>query len=495
MTSFPAAPSANRWFARSGSLGVAGHLRYAASLLLHIGLGVVTLLIAVVTATDGNLAQNERLDVNDTQLWLAVLLWLVAFATLAVLWARRTRWGWLAPLIWALVGLPLAVSHARVETVPPSTACASAGRVELGMAPAGLEAPPPIAWCFDAGDGIREVAALGDTVYLAAASGELSALHGTSGEIRWQSEPGAASGAIAARPDLILGGGDTTVTAWDPTGRTLWTAATPGPVSSLAISDANGVYVACADGTILALDGATGAVRWVSLSPVTDAQLVISNRNLLAFDSRRAITVTVLDIGSGEVRGAWIYDLGPQTYLTPPVLTGKMLVAGYAILADDGRPVSGGAIGMEPVTGAILWDRPLESPVEIAPVNVGGAAFVLAHNGQLYRLEPHSGQDTRPREIIESRGLGSIDAARLLATDGRTVFIGQRSAGDDGGTVYGGIVTATDRTGAALWRFHLSEPPVLPVTMAEDFVFIPDGTALFAVRSPGPATVAATPVQ
>jgi hypothetical protein len=128
-------------------------------------------------------------------------------------------------------------------------------------------------------------------------------------------------------------------------------------------------------------------------------------------------------------------------------------------------------------------------------VNAGGTVHLLALNGQLYRLEPLSGQETRPREIIESRGIGVQNANRLLATDGNRVFIGQRSSGVSAGTVYSGVVTATDSSGSALWRFHLSESPALPVTMAGDVTVIPDGHALFAVRDPGPAKAAATPVQ
>lgn len=147
------------WPRSSGSLSVAAHVGYGASLVLHVGLGVLALLISVVTSLNETLAPNERIEANNTQLWLAVALWVVALATLGVLWGRRSRWGWMAPLIWALIGLPLAVTHAQVETMPPPAACATAGRLERGLNANGPKAPPPIAWCNEADSPIHAVAA------------------------------------------------------------------------------------------------------------------------------------------------------------------------------------------------------------------------------------------------------------------------------------------------------------------------------------------------
>ena len=493
MTSFPGEHFAAKWLRPSGSLSSAAHFGYAASLLLHIGLGTIALLIAVVTALNDNLATNERLDVNDTQLGFAVLLWVVALAAIGVLWARRSPWGWLAPLIWALIGLPLTVTHAQVEPIPPLGACATAGRMTVGFEAA--SGPPPVAWCHETDGTIHDVTAIDETVYLASISGALTALNTRSGEIQWESAGDAASAALVAGPEMVVGGGVAAVTAWSPAGREIWSTPTPGPVSALAMNDAHQVFVACADGTILALDGATGSALWQSLVPVIDANLIVSGREVYAYSAAREITIAVLDAASGEVGSAWIYDLGPRTVLTPPVVAGTTLVAGYEILADGGSPSAGGVIGMDPATGAINWDRPLDAPVQVAPVNVNGVAHVLSLNGHIYRLEPLSGQDVRPLEIIESRARGDRDANRLLSTDGGSVYISQRGAGATAGSAYNGVVTATDETGAALWRFRLSDAPSLPVTRSGDVVFVPDGRAIFAVLAPAQAMPAATPVQ
>lgn len=487
-------PSAPQSSHRTGRLSLAAHVGYAASLALHISLGTIALLIAVVTALNDNLASNERLDVNDTQLWLAVFLWVVALATIGVLWARRSPWGWLAPLIWALVGLPLAVTHAQVETIPPVSACATAGRITPGLTTTGPPSPPPIAWCHEADSPIHVVAAREETVYLASLDGTLTALDQASGETRWASEAGAATGAILARPGVVLGGGEATVSAWNPAGLALWTAATPGPVTSFAMNSADVVYVGCADGTILALDGATGAERWRMSTAITGPELALSGQDLFAFNAPREITIAVLDAASGEVRSAWIYDIGPQTFFTAPVLAGRSLVAGYEVRSDIAAN-TGGVLGMDPTTGAVRWDVQLNAPVEVAPAYTGGLAHVLAADGYLFRLDPQTGQGVQPPEMIESRGRVATGANRLLATNGAAIYISQRGGGISTDNIYSGVVTATDATGAAYWRFHLSEQPSLPVLLAGDDVFILDDRSLFAVLEPMPATAAGTPVQ
>ncbi len=486
MTSISGESSVHRWTNHSSNLSLAEHLGYAASLILHIGLGTITLLIAVVTARNDDLASNEQLDVNDSQIWLAVLLWIVAFAALGILWARRSPWGWLVPLIWALIGLPLAVTHAQVETIPPASACATAGRISPGLATAGRGSPPPITWCYETDSSIHAIAAHEETVYVASRDGTLTALERASGETRWESEVGKASGAVIARPGMVLGGGEATVTAWNPAGQELWTTATPGPVTSLAMNSADVVYVACADGTVMAIDGATGAERWQVSTAIPGAQLALTGQDLYVYNSPREITIAVLDPASGKTRSAWIYDMGPQTHFTSPVMAGKSLVAGYEVRSDDGAPISGGAIGMDPTTGAVRWNFPLNTPVQVAPTYTGGMAHLLALNGYLYRLDPQSGQVVQPPEIIESRGQGEAETNRLLATDGVTVYISQRGGEDSADNVYNGVVTATDLTGAALWRFHLRERPSLPVLLAGGDVYISDDRSLFAVLEPTP---------
>ncbi len=495
MTSLLGVSPTNQWLRRTGSLTAAGHIGYAASLALHLLLGTLALLIAVVTTLDDNLASNERLDVSDTKLGIAILLWLVALAVLGILWIRRSPWGWLAPLIWALVGIPLAVTHAEVEIIPPASACAAAGRISPGINSVNPEQLPSIAWCHESVSSVQAVATLGETVYLASMDGTLTALDQATGEIAWESGAGAASVAIVAQPEVVLGGDGSTVTAWTPAGQQLWTAATPGPVSALAMNGSDQVFVACADGTVLALDGKSGAERWRVTTAVTGAQLAITGQDLYAFNSPREITVILLEASSGEVRGAWMYDIGPSTYFTPPVLAGQTLVAGYEVRQDNAAQNTGGAIGMNPSTGTVLWNFPLITPVQVAPTIVGGVAHILELNGQLYRLDPQSGQVIRPPEIIESRARGEIDANRLLASDGNTVYISQRGGVVSAGNIFSGVITATDTTGAALWRFRLSSPPVFPATVSGNVVFIADDRSLFAILEPAAATPAATPVQ
>ena len=497
MTSFSSAPPSTpvqRWLRRAGSLSPAAHIGYASSLVLHIGLGTIAILIAVVTALNDNLADNERLDVNDSQLGLAVIFWVGALVALTLLWTRQSPWGWIAPLIWALIGLPLAVTHAEVETIPPASACATAGRITPGLTTTGPPSPPPISWCHEADSPILAVAARGETVYLASQDGTITALDRASGKSHWASAAGAATGALIARPGVVLGGGQAAVSAWNSAGEVLWTAATPGPVTSFAMNSAAVVYVACADGTILALDGATGAERWRMSTAITGPELALSGQDLFAFNAPREITIAVLDAANGAVRSAWIYDIGPQTYFTAPVLAGQSLVAGYEVRSDIAAN-TGGIIGMEPTTGAVRWDLPLNAPVQVAPAYTGGTAHILAADGYLFRLDPLTGQGVQPPEMIESRGRAVTGATRMLATNGLTIYIGQRGSGVSTDDIYRGVITATDATGAAYWRFHLSEPPSLPILLAGGAVFITDDRSLFAVPDPMPAASSATPVQ
>ncbi len=232
-------------------------------------------------------------------------------------------------------------------------------------------------------------------------------------------------------------------------GGVLWRFETMGPVRSSPTIAGGTVYVGSTDGSLYAVDAASGAERWhaavgspVSSSPAVAHGLVIFGSRDGAFHAVRSST--------GELE--WKFDTGDllpwewgfegwDIYTSSPVLADSVVVFG----AGDGS-----VYALQPTTGAELWRFDTDGRIRSTPAIADGIVFAGSTDGLVYALDLASGSEVW-RHATEGAGMTSADLgvdrksiiAPVAVSEG-LVFIGSRD----------GYMYALDQqTGERRWRF------------------------------------------
>jgi eukaryotic-like serine/threonine-protein kinase len=314
-------------------------------------------------------------------------------------------------------------------------------------------------------------------VYVARKDGKLHALDRNTGQELWNFPPDALDGDFADATPAVANGivyfgvnrGGPVVYAVDAaTGVRIWSHG--GPISQIISSPTlleGGVYVAFTDGTIRALDAATGQVIWSATqdqgaysSPAVDKgrlYIAIHNRGLLALDATNGATL-------------WLAPIpGPQ-WSSPAVDNGRVFVGSI----DDHK-----LYAFDAVTGQTLWTATTSDWVQSSPAVANGVVYIGNKAGDLYAFDAATGG------LIWRTGLTNTDIfdgptvangvvyaagadAKLYAVEaatGRVLFRGSidnsgqslASPAVDGGTVY---VPAYDQP--TVTAFALDTPPPTP---------------------------------
>jgi outer membrane protein assembly factor BamB len=311
-------------------------------------------------------------------------------------------------------------------------------------------------------------------VYVARHDGKLHALDGNTGQELWNFPPDALDGDFAdATPAVAKGivyfgvnrGGPVVYAVDAATGVRIWSHG--GPLAQIISSPTvleDRVYLAFTDGTIRALDAATGQIIWsvaqdqgaYSSPAVAGGRLYIAlhNRGLLALDATNGATL-------------WLAPIpGPQ-WSSPAVDNGRVFVGSR----DDHK-----VYAFDAVTGQALWTATTSDWVHSSPAVANGVVYIGNEAGDLHAFNAAIGALIW-RTSLTNTGIfngptvanGVVYAAgeddNLYAVDavtGRILFRGSIDNGGqslasptvDGGTVY---VPAYDQP--AVTAFALDTPP------------------------------------
>jgi outer membrane protein assembly factor BamB len=107
------------------------------------------------------------------------------------------------------------------------------------------------------------VAIGGDQVYVASA-GQIHALEEATGRVRWARPLQAPAVALTLHSSGVLTAAGRTVQAWSSDGNSLWNSTLRADVvRELLAVDGTQIYVGLTDYTLVALDAASGAVKWI----------------------------------------------------------------------------------------------------------------------------------------------------------------------------------------------------------------------------------------
>lgn len=235
---------------------------------------------------------------------------------------------------------------------------------------AGPTGPLNVRWTFDAPGMISASAVSGDTVYVADQAGTLFALDTATGRQRWTFDTGAAyvdnvriPAPTIAGSRVFLPGGDGTLYALDATsGAQAWSyAAGATAYASIAVVDTTAYFLNTK--TVVALDTASGAVRWQqpivgldtrSQPAVADGKLVYGND---------LGTLFALDSATGAMM--WTAETG-NALRTPTIADGRILIPSP----------SGSIVAVDAATGKELWRQQATGDSEFgSPAVIGGKVF------------------------------------------------------------------------------------------------------------------------
>ena len=338
-------------------------------------------------------------------------------------------------------------------------------------------------WRFTAGGPVTGTPAVADgTVHIGSYDGTLYALDARTGRARWQYATGARaferdmkvplgiSGSAAITGDLVIvGDADAVLHAVDRhTGTLVWRtsveAAPNGSIWSSPVVWEETVYVGVASvakeagfrGSIVALDRATGAIRWqtymtpegVDGAGVFAVPAIDIARRLLfagtqnAYTARPApyghvISMVALDANSGEIR--WSFAAPPNDAQTSPT-------------ADVGISASPGLVTVE--------------------INGQSRDLVVEgqKNGKLWALDRETGDLVWQSTISPPGPLGGMEGTAAISPDGIVVPATRWAAWD---ALASGLVSGVDPSdGSVRWTIDLERPAAAAATIVNDIALL-----------------------
>jgi len=309
------------------------------------------------------------------------------------------------------------------------------------------DAPTPV-WTVQAGRRLAgKVEVEGNTLYGGGLDRKVHAVDLASGDVRWSAR---LSGMVVG--GVLLSGDTVFVASSRPDGRVhalhgangkrIWRVSAD-PISA-PLAMIGGMLVAQTQrGEVLALDPASGKVRWrrrvgiarCPATPAGDGSLLISTTDSLFRLSVADGKITHRTASAGTVVDSWL----PH---------GEALVAGTA----DSQVVS-----IRPADLHRNWAVRVDAPVLGAPAAIGDTLFLATRTGTVYRLDPGSEPTVARIASLE----WPITAPVTIM--GRQILLG----GADG------TIRALRPDGSEIWRVRVWRPvEVGPIPLADGLLAI-----------------------
>lgn len=344
-----------------------------------------------------------------------------------------------------------------------------------GLSVAGPTGRPVVTWRYQAGGPVtKNIAIVGDLVYVPSDDGMLHAVDVVTGQERWSASTGAiegGAGPAVVGDDLIVVDADGRLRALDAaSGASRWTSVTTAVNPSQITIAAETAFVGSDSGELVAFSIIDGAERW--RTRISDSGRV----NTPASDGTAVYAGSVgggyvaIDVATGTIR--WRVDTGAAP-------TGTAVVADGIAYIGGAESDVGNLLAIDAASGQLRWtiDEPL-----FAPTVAGKVAYTTDSSGTVAAIDTATGQflwrvafqgGTRPPAIAATTLFVPIDGEqRIYALD----------------TATGGVLWSFDLGGNNQSGLAIAKGSIFAGTITGSVVRISgDGTAL----TPAPVPTAA----
>jgi len=217
-----------------------------------------------------------------------------------------------------------------------------------------------------------------------------------------------------------------------------------GAPTGMAVED-GAIYVAYEDGTVRALDAATGAPRWESKLPARASSAPAVGGGLALVGGEDG-ALHALDGADGRLR--WRHQTAAPIYAAPTVTA-------EAIYAPSG---DGSFSALAPLDGKLLWKIDATPPLTGRAAVADGIVYFGSADGRIYGIDAATGREVWGSGIVAQ---GAVEAQPTVA--GGRVLIG---AGDS--RVY---ALAADK-GGEYWRHSTPDAIYARPLVISDTVYV-----------------------
>ena len=293
-------------------------------------------------------------------------------------------------------------------------------------------------WHRDVNDAVvSSPAVAAGVIAIGSDSGAVLGLDPADGSQVWQLDAEQAVEApIAAAGEVFVAagnaGGVRAVAA--ATGEQLWAAELEAGVRAAPVAAGGSVaLVDTGEGRVHLLDAATGVVTWSTAEGGYTGSVAVAGDALVA--AREDGTVHELGLADGAEVRSWDAADSAGSQDRPPEFTLGVTAGGGALwLADDdsvlrrlgaAADVAQGPVSLSPAWFKTFSDAPYESTFDSPPGVAGEAAMVLDGSGNVFRVDPQTGEAEKLGTIDQDTGVftGPVVAGdRLFAAAGGSVY-------------------------------------------------------------------------
>ena len=208
--------------------------------------------------------------------------------------------------------------------------------------------------------------------------------------------------------------------------------------------------------------------RWMrSLHEPVRSSPIVSGGNVYVETDQGS--VYALDAASGEVR--WHRQIGNAVRMTPALVDGALLVGVYGALGNVGAKPHGAAfVSLDAQTGDVRWRTELPGLVRAEPVVLGGViyeglaggdSFSGCFDGRVIALDERTGALLPQTFRTSARRDNGGGVWGPLSTDGSTIYVGTgNTCAEQGASDYGDSIVALKPDLHLAWHTSANVPGV-----------------------------------
>jgi outer membrane protein assembly factor BamB len=251
-----------------------------------------------------------------------------------------------------------------------------------------------ILWSYQTGGGVHSSPAVADNVvYFESWNNYIYALNASTGVVLWthktgsyvQSSPAVANGVV------YVASYDANVSALEAaTGNLKWSFRTGAGAVGSSPAVVNGmVFVGDNGGKVWALNGSKGTVIWkfTAGDTVYSSPAVVNGVVYIGGDLVSDGTVYALDAATGAK--LWSFSTGNLwVYSSPAVANGVVYLGSYDHLTSSN---SGILYALDASTGKMLWSYPVDTEVMTSPIVAKNIVYAGGYENKFYALNAFTG--------------------------------------------------------------------------------------------------------